>query len=106
MPTLARRLPKPGALAFFEAAGVTVGPVCDIADLVDHPFVTERGLLVDLPDDEMGTIPMHAVVPRLSATPGAIRRPAPGLGEHNAEVLGELGLGAEDLDRLAAAGLI
>ena len=93
-------------LAFFEAAGVTVGPVCDIADLVDHPFVTERGLLVDLPDDEMGTIPMHAVVPRLSATPGAIRRPAPGLGEHNAEVLGELGLGTEDLDRLAAAGLI
>ncbi len=93
-------------LAFFEAAELTVGPVCDIADLVDHPFVTERGLLVDLPDDEMGTIPMHSVVPRLSATPGAIRRPAPGLGEHNAEVLGELGLGPADLDRLAVAGLI
>ncbi len=92
-------------LAFFEAAGVTVGPVCDIADLVDHPLITERGLLVDLPDAEMGTIPMHSVVPRLSATPGAIRRPAPALGEHTREVLGELGLDDADLDRLAAAGL-
>ena len=93
-------------LAFFEAAGVTVGPVCDIADLVDHPLITERGLLVDLPDAEMGTIPMHSVVPRLSATPGAIRRPAPALGEHTREVRGELGLDDADLDRLARAGLI
>ena len=43
---------------------------------------------------------------RASATPAAIRRPAPLLGEHTAEVLAELGISAEEIDRLAAAGAI
>jgi formyl-CoA transferase len=43
-----------------------------------------------MPDDQMGTIPMHAVVPRLSESPGAIRHPAPKLGEHTEEVLSRL----------------
>ena len=37
-------------------------------------------------------MPMHAVVPRLSGTPGEIRTPAPALGEHNDEILGGLGV--------------
>jgi crotonobetainyl-CoA:carnitine CoA-transferase CaiB-like acyl-CoA transferase len=65
--------------------GVTVAPVCDIADLVDHAYVTSRGVIVDGPDG----VPMHAVVPRLSVTPGQISRPAPRLGEHNQEILGD-----------------
>jgi crotonobetainyl-CoA:carnitine CoA-transferase CaiB-like acyl-CoA transferase len=36
---------------------------------------------------------MHAVVPRLSRTPGALRRPAPELGEHEAEIRALLGPG-------------
>jgi formyl-CoA transferase len=50
----------------------------------------------------MGTLPMHPVVPRLSGTPGALRRPAPTLGEHNREILAGLGLddaAIEDLTR-------
>jgi crotonobetainyl-CoA:carnitine CoA-transferase CaiB-like acyl-CoA transferase len=43
---------------------------------------------------------------RGSATPGAIRRPAPLLGQHTAEVLGELGVTPSELDRLKAAGTI
>jgi len=41
-----------------------------------------------------------------SATPGTIRRPAPGLGEHTAEVLAELGLPKSEIDRLATAGIV
>ncbi len=93
-------------LAFFEDAGVTVGPVCDIADLVDHPYLSERGILVELPDDEMGSVPMHAVVPRLSDTPGAIRRPAPTLGQHTTEILAELDIGADEVTRLTDEGVI
>ena len=63
-------------------------------------------MLVDLPDDEINRIPLHNVTPRLSETPGSLRRPAPKLGEHNADVLGELGLAAADLARLAADGAI
>src|SRR5688500_18447023 len=79
------------ALAFFEAAEVTVGPVCDEADLASHPYVAEREVLVEVPDAAAGSLPMHNVVPRLSATPGALRRPAPALGEHNREILRDLG---------------
>lgn len=93
-------------LAFFDRAEVTVGPIYDVSQIVEDPHVKAREMVVELPDDEMGTIPMHCVVPRLSATPGAIRRPAPRLGEHNAEILGALGLSAAELARLAAEDVI
>ena len=93
-------------LAFFEAAEVTVGPVCDEADLASHPYVVERGVLVELPDTQMGSIPMHDVVPRLATTPGALRRPAPSLGEHNREILQALGLAGHEIERLVTDGVI
>ena len=77
-------------LALFEQAGVTVGPVCSVADLMEHPFITGREAIVEMEDADMGSIPMHNIVPRLSASPGTFRRPAPGLGEHTAEILAEL----------------
>ena len=88
------------ALAVFEAAEVTAGPVYDVDQLLDDPHVRAREILVEVPDAEMGTMPMHNIVPRLSETPGALRIPAPSLGEHNRELLGALGLSDEDLDRL------
>jgi crotonobetainyl-CoA:carnitine CoA-transferase CaiB-like acyl-CoA transferase len=76
-------------LALFEAAGVTVGPVCSMADLVDHPFIRGREAMVELEDADMGSVPMHNIIPRLSASPGGFRRPAPRLGEHTNEILSE-----------------
>jgi len=81
-------------LAIFEKAEVTAAPVYDIDQFIADPHVVARGIVTELPDDEMGSIPMHAVVPRLSATPGEIRTPAPALGEHNDVILGGLGFDA------------
>jgi formyl-CoA transferase len=94
------------ALAFFEAAEVTVGPVCDEADLAEHPYVREREVLIEMPDDAAGSLPMHNVVPRLSATPGALRRPAPALGEHNREILHGLGMSEAEIAQLEGAGVL
>ncbi|MDH4114664.1 MAG: CoA transferase [Burkholderiaceae bacterium] len=77
-------------LALFSDAGVTAGPVCSVADLLDHPYVLGREAIVEMEDADLGSLPMHNVVPRLSSTPGALRRPAPALGEHTAEILREL----------------
>jgi len=77
---------------FFEAAQVTIGPIYDISQIVDDPHFVEREILADYPDADMGTFPMHHVVPRLGGTPGAIRAPAPAIGQHNREVLQALGV--------------
>jgi crotonobetainyl-CoA:carnitine CoA-transferase CaiB-like acyl-CoA transferase len=77
-------------LALFEAAGVTVGPVCSMADLLDHPYTKGRDVIVEVEDSDMGSMPMHNIVPRLTGSPGGFRRPAPGLGEHTDEILAEL----------------
>ncbi len=74
-------------LAFFAAAQVTVGPVYDAAGFGDDPHIQARGVLVEMEDAQLGSLPMHAVCPRFSHTPGALRRPAPDLGQHEEEVL-------------------
>jgi len=63
-------------------AGVTVAPLYDMSDLVVDSYVIERECLISIADVEMGRLPMRNVVPRLSETPGAIRRPAPSIGQH------------------------
>ncbi|MFO1268178.1 MAG: CaiB/BaiF CoA-transferase family protein [Rubrivivax sp.] len=85
-------------LALFRAKGVTMGPILDPEQLLEHPHVAGRGVYVRL-DDGSGEPPtvMHGITPRLLGTPGAFRRRAPRLGEHTAEVLAELGAIASDL---------
>lgn len=77
-------------LRIFEEAAVTVGPVCSVADLVDHPYIVGREAMVSLEDADLGHITTHNIIPRLGVTPGGFRRPAPGLGEHTEQVLQEL----------------
>ena len=93
-------------LELFDRAGVTVGPVCDAGDLMSHPYIVEREVLVTLPDSEMGELPMHSVVPRLSDTAGAIRSPAPQLGQHNTEIFGAIGVVQRELEELKRAEII
>ena len=93
-------------LSIFEAADVTVGAVADIKQLMDHAYVRERGSLIELPDEDMGHLPMHAPPSRLSGTPARIRTPAPDIGEHNVEILGGIGVSQAELDLLREEGVI
>src|SRR3954463_14302730 len=87
-------------LSIFEKAEVTAAPVYDIDQFIADPHVQARQIVTELPDDEMGSVPMHAVVPRLSGTPGEIRTPAPALGQHNDEILSGLGLSPVAIEAL------
>jgi formyl-CoA transferase len=92
-------------VGFFEQAEVTIGPIYDITQILEDPHVVERELVADYPDPDMGTLPMHHVVPRLSGTPGSIRTPAPRLGEHNRALLGEVGVDDAAYAKLLADGV-
>ncbi len=92
-------------LKFFDEAGVTIGPVYDIAQIVADDYVLEREALIEIPDEEMGELPTHPVVPRLSGTPGAIRIAAPKVGQHNEALLKPL-LGEAEYEKLLQSGVI
>jgi crotonobetainyl-CoA:carnitine CoA-transferase CaiB-like acyl-CoA transferase len=93
-------------LAIFEKAEVTAAPIYDIDQFVEDPHVKERQIVVDVPDEELGSVTIHNVIPRLSATPGALRRPAPRLGEHTAEILSRLGVAPADLAALRSERIV
>lgn len=93
-------------LEVFRREGITGGPINDISQIVEDPHFKEREIIVDLPDTEMGQIPMHNIFPKLSGTPGAFRRPAPDLGQDNEDVLGGAGIDADTLADLKSRGII
>ena len=93
-------------MEIFERAEVTAAPVYDIDQFMADPHVIAREILVDVPDEQLSRLPMHNIIPRLSSTPGQLRRPAPALGEHTAEVLSSLGLDHAEIDGLARDGVI
>ncbi|MBI3515544.1 MAG: CoA transferase, partial [Proteobacteria bacterium] len=57
-------------LTVFGAAEVTAAPVYDIDQFMADPHVRARGIITEVPDPDLGSLPMHPVVPRLSRTPG------------------------------------
>jgi formyl-CoA transferase len=94
------------ALQRLQDAAVTVAPVYDMSDIERDPHFYERETVVEIPDDEIETVPVHGITPRLSVTPGTFRYPAPELGQDTQRILEDLGFSASDIDRLANEGVI
>jgi crotonobetainyl-CoA:carnitine CoA-transferase CaiB-like acyl-CoA transferase len=96
-----------GALDALAAARIPAGPVLSAQQALDHEQVKALGLLQ--PMDYSG-LPAPAPIARapvfLSATPGTIRHSAPTLGEHNEEILRELGFTLSEIEALSAAKVI
>jgi crotonobetainyl-CoA:carnitine CoA-transferase CaiB-like acyl-CoA transferase len=89
------------------AQGIPMGAINSIAEVVEHPQVVARQVLVEMDHPRAGKVRMVGAPVRLSETPGSVRTPAPMLGEHTDEVLHEvLGLGADEIAALRAAGAI
>ena len=89
------------------AHGIPMGAINGIAEIVEHPQVVARQVLVEMDHPRAGKVRMVGAPVRLSETPGSVRTPAPMLGEHTDRVLRELlGLGADEVVALRAAGAI
>jgi len=93
-------------VARLEAAGIAAGPIYEFHEVFEDPQVRHLGLVAEVEQPGAGKVRMLSFPGRASGTPPRHRRPAPLLGQHTAEVLAELGLSGEEVDRLAAAGVI
>ena len=87
-------------LYIFSKEGITVGPVLDISEIIEHPYINDREVLVDHYNKEYGNILMHQAFPRLSKTPGKVRHSAPLLGGDTDNVLKEIGISAKQIQML------
>ncbi|MDL4775445.1 CaiB/BaiF CoA transferase family protein [Actinomadura xylanilytica] len=94
-------------LELLHENGIPAGLTYRAKDMLADPHYRAREAIIRLAHPEFGDFPMHNVFPKLSGTPGEVRSLGPELGEHNHEVYGTLlGLAAEEITRLTAAGTI
>jgi crotonobetainyl-CoA:carnitine CoA-transferase CaiB-like acyl-CoA transferase len=88
-----------------EAEGIPAGPVNRLDEAYADPQARARQMVVELDHPTVGRHRVLGIPVKLSATPGAIRGPAPRLGQHTEAVLRELGYSAAEARALADAGL-
>lgn len=102
-----RSKPTEELLALMHENGIPAGLIYTAEDMLVDPHFRARETIVRILDERVGEIPMQNVAPRLSGTPGTVRKGPPELGEANAQVLGELlGLSPDEQAGLRSAGVI
>jgi crotonobetainyl-CoA:carnitine CoA-transferase CaiB-like acyl-CoA transferase len=89
-----------------EAAGVPAGPILTYDQVFADPHVRAREMVVEVEHPKAGRTRVLGVPVKLSRTPGAVRRPAPTLGQHTDEILGELGYDAAAIGDLRARRVV
>jgi formyl-CoA transferase len=86
--------------------GIPVGPVNSYGDAAHDPHVLERDSLQPTKSEGGSTIPVYGPVAKFSRTPTRVRTGAPALGEHNDQILAEIGFDSPSRTRLKNAGII
>jgi crotonobetainyl-CoA:carnitine CoA-transferase CaiB-like acyl-CoA transferase len=90
-----------------NAGGVVCAPVYSAKDVYEDPYFKERDLLVAHEDEVHGHMTVNGVVPKLSRTPGSIRQAARWtVGADTDAVLEEIGVDAQERERLAGDGVV
>jgi crotonobetainyl-CoA:carnitine CoA-transferase CaiB-like acyl-CoA transferase len=89
-----------------QNAGVPAAVVdLDPANLYHHPQVEHDNLVVELEDPNLGSVKLLDTLIDFDRTPGAVTSAGPGLGQHTAEILAQLGLGEARIDALLESGV-
>jgi crotonobetainyl-CoA:carnitine CoA-transferase CaiB-like acyl-CoA transferase len=93
-------------LNLFREAGIPCGPINFVDEILNDPHIQARGVIVELEHPAAGLVRSIANPVHLSETPVSYRLPPPMLGQHNAEVLVELGYGLEKVAELETQGIL
>ena len=93
-------------VADLQAVSVPAGPINDLADVFSDPQVLHREMFLEMPHPTLGSIKQTGLPLKFSATPGALDRHPPLLGEHNDEILAELGYSEGEIRQMAKGAVI
>ncbi len=93
-------------LAALDAASVPAGRIYTIADIAADPHYQARGMLQQITMTDGSALTVPGIVPKLSATPGGVRRNAPALGQDTDEVLRGIGLTQAQIQALKDKGIV
>jgi crotonobetainyl-CoA:carnitine CoA-transferase CaiB-like acyl-CoA transferase len=100
-------LTRPAAewLERLTAEGVPCAPVLTRSRMIEHPQIVANGIVVETEHPGAGRLRQAGPAARFSATPAAIRRGGPALGEHTGEILAEVGYSDAEIAALRAEGV-
>lgn len=98
--------PLTEVVAEFDQAQAALAPIYDVTDILKDPQYEALGSIVEVPDDDVGSVKMQNVLFRLSETPGKVRWPGRRKGQDNAAVYSALGLSSERQAELQGKGVI
>lgn len=89
-----------------EGASVPAGRIYTVADIAADPHYAARDMLQNVKLDDGSQLTVPGVVPKLSVTPGQHRSNAPVLGQDTDAILKDMGLSAEQIEKLKASGIV
>ena len=101
-----RTRPAAHWVEIISGAGVPCGPINRVSEVVQDPQVLARSMMVDIPHPKVPGLRVTGSPLKLSETPPSIRHHPPLLGQHNEEVLLELGYNAQKIAHLLDKGVI
>lgn len=87
-------------VSILQKALVPAAPVLSIEQFMQHPHMTAGDFLVDMDDTRFGKVRQSNIPLHLSSSPGKIKGPAPGLGQHTDDVLYDIGYTAAEIKSL------
>ncbi len=93
-------------VADLQQHNVPAGPINDLADVFSDPQVLHREMLLEMPHPTLGAIKQTGLPIKFSLTPGGLDRPPPLLGEHNGQILKDLGYSDAQIAEMAEKSVI
>jgi formyl-CoA transferase/CoA:oxalate CoA-transferase len=104
--TKLRKLTRAEAFELLAKYELPVGPINTVAEVLEDPHIHAREMVQELTHPEYGPLRYIGIPVKLSDTPGALQGPPPRFGEHNRNVLAELGYDEHGIDQLAMSNVI
>jgi succinate---hydroxymethylglutarate CoA-transferase len=93
-------------LTRLKAAGIPCGRINSVAQALDDPQTAARSMVETVEHPAAGALKMLGIPFKFAATPAAVQRPPPVLGQHTEDILGELGMDANAIAALRAERVI